>query len=101
MLFIFTFGAPPFNSASVRDRNFAIFLRKSELFFKVHPSVKKYIAKNGPVNESLIDLLASMLSTDLEKRPASVQKVLEHDFFQNGEKIDTTECHEEFKKLVQ
>ena len=63
--------------------------------------MKKYIAKNGPVSESLIDLLTSMLSPDLEKRPVSVQQVLEHAFFQNGEKIDTTECHEEFKQLVQ
>ena len=101
LLFIFTFGAPPFSRASPNDRNFAIFLRKNELFFKVHPSVKKYIAKNGPVSESLIDLLTSMLSSDLEKRPVSVQQVLEHAFFQNGEKFDATECHEEFKQLVQ
>lgn len=72
MLFIFKFGAPPFNRASPLDRNYSIFLRKTEMFFKVHPSVKKYIAKNGPVCEKFIDLLTSMLSSDLGKRPVSV-----------------------------
>jgi len=101
LLFIFVFGAPPFSRASPLDRNYAIFLRKTELFWKVHPSVKRYIAKNGPVSEPLTDLLTSMLSSDLTKRPVSVKEVLEHAFFQNGDKIDTKELHEEFKQLVQ
>ena len=50
ILFIFKFGAPPFNRASPTDRNFGIFLRKNECFWKMHPSVKKYIAKNGPLD---------------------------------------------------
>ena len=100
LLFIFTFGAPPFNRATPMDRNYAIFLRKKEMFFKVHPSVKKYIAKNGPVSETLIDLLTSMLSSDLTVRPVSVQQLLEHSFFENGDKIDAEELQAEFQQLV-
>ena len=39
----------------------------------MHPSVKKYVAKNGPLDEELVDLLTSMLSTDLTKRPVTIQ----------------------------
>ena len=101
MLFIFKFGAPPFNRATTMDRNYAIFLRKTELFFKVHPSVKKYIAKHGQVDESLLDLLTSMLSSDLSKRPVSVQEVLDHAYFTNGDKLDTENLDEEFKSMVE
>ena len=83
LLFIFKFGAPPFTRASPSDRNFSIFMRKTECFWKMHPSVKKHIAKNGPLNEELVDLLTSMLSSDLTKRPENIQQVLEHPYFAN------------------
>jgi len=60
-------------------------MRKTECFWKMHPSVKKYIAKNGPLDEQLMDLLTSMLSADLNVRPVSVEKVLEHPYFTNDE----------------
>jgi len=100
LLFIFKFGAPPFNRASPLDRNYAIFLRKSQMFFKVHPSIKKYIAKHGQPEETLIDLLTSMLSPDLSKRPVSVQEVLNHPFFASGDKTTSEELDEEFRSMV-
>ena len=45
ILFIITFGAPPFSRTLPGDRNFNIFLRNKECFWKMHPSVKKYVAK--------------------------------------------------------
>ena len=76
ILFIITFGAPPFSRTVPSDRNFNIFLRNKECFWKMHPSVRKYVNKSGPVNPQLIDLLTSMLSTDIDSRPESVQSIL-------------------------
>jgi len=72
ILFIITFGAPPFSRTLPGDRNFNIFLRNKECFWRMHPSVKKYVAKSGPVNPKLIDLLTNMLSADISVRPESV-----------------------------
>lgn len=73
ILFIFKFGNPPFIRASPMDRNYSIFIRKPECFWKMHPSVKKYNAANEPIDEDLKDLLTSMLSSDLKTRPESVE----------------------------
>ena len=72
ILFIITFGAPPFSRTLPGDRNFNIFLRNKECFWRMHPSVKKYVTKSGPVNPKLIDLLTNMLSADITARPESV-----------------------------
>ena len=66
----------------------------------MHPSVKKYVAKSGPVNPKLIDLLTNMLSADISARPESVQNVLEHAFFEEAEEICQETLEQEFKKLV-
>ena len=66
----------------------------------MHPSVKKYIAQNGPLNEELVDLLTSMLSADLQKRPESVEQVLSHPYFTQSETADSEVLMEEFKALV-
>ena len=100
ILFIITFGAPPFSRTLPGDRNFNIFLRNKECFWKMHPSVKKYVAKSGPVNPKLIDLLTNMLSADISARPESVQNVLEHAFFEEAEEICQETLEQEFKKLV-
>ena len=101
ILFIITFGAPPFTRAVPSDRNFNIFTRNKDCFWKMHPSVKKYVAKAGEVNPRLIDLLTSMLSADIGTRPASVKSVLEHPFFEDVEQQVSREALEtEFKKLV-
>ena len=85
ILFIITFGAPPFTRAVPSDRNFNIFMRNKDCFWKMHPSVKKYVAKAGEVNPKLIDLLTSMLSADIGTRPESVKSILEHAFFEDSE----------------
>ena len=73
ILFTLKFGAPPCSRATPMDRNYSILMRKPEAFWKLHPSVKKYINTKGPVAEDLIDLLTSMLSSDLKLRPASIE----------------------------
>ena len=100
ILFIFHFGAPPFTRASPMDRNYSIFTRKTDMFFKVHPSVKKHIAKNGPLDETLIDLLTSMFASDLTTRPVSVQEVLAHPYFTKGVEFSEEDLNEQFKSLV-
>ena len=81
LLFIITFFAPPFTRAVPTDRNFGLFSKKPEFFWKMHPSVKKYQKKHGEVDQKLIDLLTSMLSTDINSRPSNIKEVLEHPFF--------------------
>lgn len=100
ILFIIIFGAPPFNRAVPQDRNFNIFSRNKTYFWKMHPSVKNYVAKSGPVNPQLVDLLTKMLSIEIESRPESVKSVLEHAFFENEEETSKEALANEFKRLV-
>ena len=65
ILFLFKFGAPPFTRASISDPNYKVFSRNNQLFWKSHPSVKKSLANKGLLTEDLVDLLNSMLSSDL------------------------------------
>ena len=66
----------------------------------MHPSVKKYVTKSGPVNPKLIDLLTNMLSADITARPESVQNVLQHAFFEEAEDICQETLEQEFRNLV-
>ena len=75
-------------------------MRKPEIFFKVHPSVKRFVSENGEVEKPLIDLLTRMLSTDLAKRQIDVKEVLDHPYFTDTEVLNTEAIQEEFKSLV-
>lgn len=63
--------------------------------------MKKYSANNGPLNKDYVDLLTSMLSSDLKLRPASVDEVLEHPYFTlSEEESSINDLDNMFKALV-
>ena len=72
LLFIIIFGVPPFTRAQAEDRNYKIFCRKADFFWQMQPTVKKYVAKNGPINPQLVSLLTSMFSADVSARPVNI-----------------------------
>ena len=72
------FGQPPFAKASRTDNNYAVFQRDVDAFWRLHPSVRKH---GEPVDEDLKVLLTSMLRTDVNSRPESVECVLAHPYF--------------------
>ena len=78
LLWILHFAQPPFHSASDSDRNFGILQRNPEGFWRNHPSVRKH---GEPIDEDFKNLLTSMLSKDISKRPQSVDALMQHPYF--------------------
>ena len=52
------FGAPPFASASKKDRNYSIFIKNIEAFWRLHPCVRNL---KESLDEDVKALLTSML----------------------------------------
>ena len=64
MLFIIMFGVPPFCGTGPNDRNYRIFRNNPDNFWRLQPTVKKYVSKHGPVDERLISLLTNIFQSD-------------------------------------
>lgn len=57
------------------------------------------------IDPSLLDLLTQLLSKDLDKRPASVEEIMQHKFFsepanENADKDSSSTLDEHFKSLI-
>ena len=87
VLFIIIFGVPPFCSTNLNDRNYRIFRNNPDNFWRLQPTVKKFVNKNGAVDKNLISLLTSMFQADPSKRPASIEEILSHPYFVEGGEI--------------
>ena len=79
LLWIMQFAKPPFFEASSRDKNYTILQRNPESFWRLHPTIKRF--EGASVDPDLKDLLTSMLSQDISKRPESIEAVVSHQFF--------------------
>ena len=77
-MWVMHFGAPPFASASKKDRNYSIFIKNIEAFWRLHPCVRNL---KESLDEDLKALLTSMLSSDVKNRPVSVESLVCHPFF--------------------
>jgi len=86
LLWLLRFAAPPFAKASLYDKNYSVLQRNADAFWRLHPSLKR---QSAVIDEDLQELLTSMLSSDVSKRPNSVEAVMQHRFFtKEAELID-------------
>ena len=76
------FARPPFTSSSNNDRMYPLLQRKPEIFWKLHPTVKKLTV---PVDQDFKNLMESMLNRDLNVRPQTIEEVLVHPYFTKEE----------------
>ena len=82
LLWIMHFARPPFTSSSNNDRMYPLLQRKPEIFWKLHPTVKKLTV---PVDQDFKNLMESMLNRDLNVRPQIIEEVLVHPYFTKEE----------------
>ena len=79
VLYVLTFGIPPFNQASQECPFYKMRCKSPDLFFKRHPATKKQF-KEGLIEDDLQQVLLKMLSPEAE-RPCNIGEVLSQQFF--------------------
>lgn len=99
ILFIFNFGIPPYNEARESERLFALFNKKKEYLFKMHPRTRESY-KNNSLDGQLVSLIYKMLSGDLTVRPRCIDEVINDPYFTASDQISDEESATRLQELL-
>ena len=87
LLFSMAFGCFPWSETTAEDRYYRSFTSCELNLLKYHRKTRVPY-RNGELHEELADLIMSLLTIDRNKRPGSIEQVLEHPFFKKIDDID-------------
>ena len=80
------------------DINYKLFLNNPDLFWRFHPTVRRFKATDpDSVKTDFVDLLNKMFSSNLAIRPQTIIDVLSHSYFTEEDLSDSKYAQEALK----